>query len=298
MMTAVAIFVSPHLDDAALSCGGGIARLTRAGTSVKVVSVFTADQPPGEPLSPLARRSLASWGAGDQPFELRRAENRTALELLGAEAEDLGLLDAIYRRAASGPPLYSDPLVPPSREDVERFLPQLTDALRRSSVATRAGAPVFCPAGTGGHVDHLLVRRAVEQIVEPREVVYYEEYPYSTRPETSATPDAAAESRPFVALPLTPDELDARIAAIGCYESQLRGLFPSEPERLREIASARLPVVGSRLVRPPDLHASRARMAARVRRDAANLGGERYRWPEGGSPFPDAATHGPTAGTG
>jgi LmbE family N-acetylglucosaminyl deacetylase len=287
-MTAVAIFVSPHLDDAALSCGGGIARLTRTGTSVKVVSVFTADQPPGGPLSPLARRSLASWGAGDQPFALRRAENRTALQLLGAEAEDLGLLDAIYRRSGSGTPLYSGPLAAPAREDVERFLPQLTGALRRSSVAARAGVPVFCPAGPGGHVDHLLVRRAIEQIVGPEEIVYYEEYPYSTRPETSATADAVAESQPFVALPLAPDELDARIAAIGCYESQLRGLFPSEPERLREIASARLPVVGPMLVHPPDLNASRVRMAARVRRDAADLGGERYRWAKGGSPFPDA----------
>jgi hypothetical protein len=46
--------------------------------------------------------------------------------------------------------------------------------------------------------------------------------------------------------------------------------------------------VGPMLVHPPDLNASRARMAARVRRDAADLGGERYRWAEGGSPFPDA----------
>ncbi len=198
--------------------------------------------------------------------------------------------------SGSGTPLYSDPLVAPAPEDVERFLPQLTEALRRSSLAAHAGAPVFCPAGTGGHVDHLLVRQAVEQIAEPEEIVYYEEYPYSTRPEASAGADAAAESRPFIALPLTPDELDARIAAIGCYASQLRGLFPSEPERLREIASARLPVVGPRLVRPPDVDASRARMAARVRRDAARLGGERYRWSTGGSPFPDAGTHGPTAG--
>jgi LmbE family N-acetylglucosaminyl deacetylase len=186
-MAAVAIFVSPHLDDAALSCGGGIARLARAGVRVKVVSVFTADQPSGEPLSPLAKRSLASWATGDQPFALRRAENQAAMQILGAEAEDLGLLDAIYRRSESGKALYSDPLVAPTPEDVERFLPQLKKALGQSSVATSGGEPVFCPAGTGGHVDHLLVRQAIEQIAEPDEIVYYEEYPYSTRPEASST---------------------------------------------------------------------------------------------------------------
>ena len=288
MMAAVAIFVSPHLDDAALSCGGGIARLARAGVRVNVVSVFTADPPPGEPLSPLAKRSLASWATGDQPFALRRAENRAALQLLGAEAEDLGLLDAIYRRSESGRALYSNPLVAPAPEDVERFLPQLKKALGQSSVATADGEPVFCPAGTGGHVDHLLVRRAIEQIAEADQIVYYEEYPYSTRPDASSTADTAFESQPFTVLPLTDDELDTRIAAIGCYESQLRGLFPSEPERLREIASARLPVVGSWLRRPQNLNASRARMADRVRQDIADLGGERYRWPGPESPFAEA----------
>ena len=61
-MSAV-IFISPHLDDAVLSCGGGIARLTCSGERVTVVTIFTGDQSPGEPLSTLAVRSHASWAA-------------------------------------------------------------------------------------------------------------------------------------------------------------------------------------------------------------------------------------------
>ena len=286
---ADAIFISPHLDDAALSCGGGIARLVHSGASVGVVTVFTADPPLGAPLSALARRSHASWGLGDQPFSARRAEDLAALKLLGAEPEHLGLPDAIYRRSPAGDPLYADPLAAPTPDDAERFLPRLVAALRDSSLAASQDACVFCPAGTGGHVDHVLVRRAIEQVVGTDEVVTYEEYPYSARRGVpTATPDDT-EPWPLQPLPLTAEELDARIAAIACYASQLRGLFPSGAERLREIASARIPVVGGWLVRPPDVRASSERMADRLRRDMAAMGGERYRWsPRRVSPFPPA----------
>lgn len=282
-----AIFVSPHLDDAVLSCGGGIARLTHAGTTVPVVTVFTADQPLGEPLSPLARRAHTSWGVGDQPFAVRRAEDLSALRLLGAEAVHLGLLEAMYRRSRSGTARYQDSLASPTPCDVEYFLPQLAAALRDSPVAATPGARVFCPTGTGGHVDHVLVRRAIEQIVDAEAIVYYEEYPYVTRRGVSSAMTGTAETQPPDALSLSAEELEGRIAAIGCYASQLRGLFPSGPERLNEIASARLPVIGRWLVRPPNAEASLERMAAQVRKDTSSLGGERYRWPSGsGSPFP------------
>jgi LmbE family N-acetylglucosaminyl deacetylase len=282
-----AIFVSPHLDDAVLSCGGGITRLVRARIPVTVVTVFTADQPPGQPLSRLARRSHASWGVGDQPFSARRAEDSAGLEVLGVHSEHLGLLDAIYRRSSAGDALYSDPLTPPTAEDLERFLPVLADALRAPLSAASRQTRVFCPAGTGGHVDHRLVRRAVEQTAEADAIVYYDEYPYSARPGVSSETSNDATGWPLSLLPLTAEEIEARIAAARCYGSQLRGLFPTRDERVREILSARIPVVGSWFVRPLDPNASGDRMAAQVRRDLANAGGERYRWsPRRESPFP------------
>ena len=285
-MTTDAIFVSPHLDDAALSCGGAIAHLVGSGARVAVVTVFTADRPAGEPLSALARRTHASWGIGEEPFAARRDEDLAAMQLLAAHAEHLGLLDAIYRRSASGEALYGDQLVAPAAEDAERFLPQLVAALEASALGAAREARVFCPESTGGHVDHTLVRTAVEQIVGAGRIVYYSEFPYSARPGVSAArPDDAATSTAH-ALPLTAEEVDARIAAVACYASQLRGLFPSEAERLREIASARIPVVGRHLARPADVAASRERMAKAIRGDIERGDGERYWWPEqAGSPF-------------
>jgi LmbE family N-acetylglucosaminyl deacetylase len=288
-MTGHALFVSPHLDDAALSCGGGITRLVRAGVSVRVVTVFTADQPEGLPLSRLARRSHGSWGVGDRPFAPRRAEDAAGLESLGAHGEYLGLLDAIYRRSASGEALYTDPLTPPAPDDIASFLPALRQALAAPLEALPSGARVFSPAGTGGHVDHRLVRQAVESLVPADAIVYYDEYPYSARPGISSDEPDDATGRPLCVLPLTAEEIEARISAIRCYASQLRGLFPTRDERLREILSARIPVIGSWFVRPLDPKASGDRMAAQLRADVARTGGERYWWsPEHGSPFPSA----------
>ena len=286
-MTATdAVFISPHLDDAALSCGGAIAHLVAAGVRVTVVTVFTGDQPAGESLSGLARRAHASWGIGEQPLSARRDEDIAAMELLGARAEHLGLLDAIYRRSVSGEALYADPLGAPAAEDVKHFLPQLVAALEASALGLASEVRVFCPESTGGHVDHTLVRTAVEQIVDAERIVYYNEFPYSARPGVSAGGPGDAAAFAEFTLPLTAEEVDARIAAVACYASQLRGLFPSEAERLREIASARIPVVGRHLARPADVAASRERMAKAVRGDIAMRGGERYWWPERAeSPF-------------
>ena len=57
MSKRVHLFVSPHLDDVALSCGGYVRYLTRAGELVIVLTVFSADPPAGTALSWLARRN-------------------------------------------------------------------------------------------------------------------------------------------------------------------------------------------------------------------------------------------------
>ena len=48
------VYLSPHLDDAVLSCGGMIHRQAQAGERVVVVTVCAGDPPPG-PLSDFAR---------------------------------------------------------------------------------------------------------------------------------------------------------------------------------------------------------------------------------------------------
>src|SRR5262249_35246781 len=101
------LFVAPHLDDVALSCGGLVRRLTAGGERVLVATVVTADPPAEMPLTRLARRHHVGWGLGDAPFGARCREDLAAAGLLGAASVHLGLLDAIYRLDPAGRPLYA-----------------------------------------------------------------------------------------------------------------------------------------------------------------------------------------------
>jgi len=273
------LFISPHLDDVALSCGGYVYRLTSANEPLAIVTVVTADAPPGVRFSKLAQRHHAAWHLGDTPFGCRRREDIAAAQLLGAQYIHLDLPDAIYRRDETGRSLYAHVRdVGIALSDQQHYVPLLCQKLSEVIAAYGQEVSVYCPLTVGRHVDHLIVRRAVESLCDSSHIIYYEDYPYADQP-------AAVQfelSSPFrvawhsTQIELTPEEVEARIAAVACYQSQVPGLFPSSAEQILEIVRARVPWTARYLTRTPDLRASRDRMAARLRAYMARAGGERY----------------------
>lgn len=225
------IYISPHLDDAALSCGGAIASQVAAGEPALVVTLLAGDAPdPQSPdaalsgsLSPFAVELHARWGLGAAPMAGRRAEDRLALEALGASALHLPFLDAIYRTGPDGRPLY------PSREAI--FGPlhlseeRLVDELAQALAALPPAARVYAPLGVGGHVDHILARLAVERWHPAQTGLwYYEEYPYAEAPEQTARALGGRAWREHL-VPLTAADLQAKVEAIARYTSQINSLF-------------------------------------------------------------------------
>ncbi|MCS7055194.1 MAG: PIG-L family deacetylase [Thermoflexales bacterium] len=228
------LFVSPHLDDVALSCGGFVYRLASAGQPVTIATVCTADHPTDWPLSEAAQHEHRQWQLGDRPYQGRRAEDERACRVLGASPVHLNLLDAIYRRDACGAPLYTNDFIGGAvhPRDWEVQLPAAQAVL---APLVRAATRVFCPLAIGGHVDHVIVRRAVESLATIPALRYYEDFPYADRPE-QFTPQGCASER----ITLTAHELDARIRAIACYGSQLSAVFGSPeamPGRVRGYVS-------------------------------------------------------------
>ena len=65
------IFLSPHYDDAALSCGGIIWEAVRRGAQVSIWTVCAATPPTGQ-LSPFAEELHARWETGPQAPLQRR----------------------------------------------------------------------------------------------------------------------------------------------------------------------------------------------------------------------------------
>ena len=183
---APALFLSPHLDDAVLSCGTLLLHAPRA----TVVTVFT-EAAPG-PHTRAARsflRQCAASGA-EELFAERRREDEEVVGAAGAAAVHLGRRDALFRTrrapAALGRVLpelvhryptfrfdIARGRVAGAERDLARRIAEQVDALAAGSGAE----VVLCPLGVGRHVDHVLVRSVGPEL--GRRIVYYADFPYA-----------------------------------------------------------------------------------------------------------------------
>jgi len=231
----VQLFLSAHLDDAVLSCGGTMRWLARRDFRVVVVTIF-AGVPTGWP-TPAARAARKALGRSAGDVARRRAEDRAACSTLGVEAVHLPFLDSVHRRRY-GRPLYRTRAAifgEPAAAD-QALVAVAAQALRGLDVWTRAET-IHAPLAIGQHVDHQLARRAAEAAaraqrnpVPPRPIRYYEDVPYVLYDaEALWRPDLACRLVPLVR-PLDEDCSNSRITAINCYVSQLPSIWPNDPD--------------------------------------------------------------------
>jgi LmbE family N-acetylglucosaminyl deacetylase len=218
-----ALYLSPHPDDAPLSCGGQIYLKSRAGERVLIVTV-AAGTPKTEVRSIFAEFQHHSWGLdAGEAMSVRRAEDARAATRLGADHLFLSLPDAIYRlHPSTGEPLYT------SDQELFGLLSPAEDRLVAELAAELAQLPaaksVVAPLSLGNHVDHQLVRAAAEQAFA--NLLFYEDYPYVQRhPETLPLALQPPEAWTSILYPLNETAISARLDAILAHESQIRVLF-------------------------------------------------------------------------
>ena len=130
------VILSPHLDDAVLSCWHV---LTKRG-ELMVINVF-AGVPAGLDAPGWWDRHTGATDSAERVRE-RIEEDRRALALAGRTAVNLGFLDEQYRHEA--PPLAA------LTEQIERLL--------------APGARICAPAALADHADHVLVRAAALEL--------------------------------------------------------------------------------------------------------------------------------------
>ena len=90
------VIVSPHLDDAVLSIGATIARATRSGHRVEVVTVFAGDPDSVLPAGGWDRR--CGFATEGEATTARRLEDQEACRIVGAEPSWLSFSEADYSR--------------------------------------------------------------------------------------------------------------------------------------------------------------------------------------------------------
>lgn len=249
-MASAALFVQPHFDDIALSCGGTAALAAAAGPA-RAVTVFSAPPAAEAELSDFARWIENAWSseATDSAgrWAMREREDDAAARHLGLTTCRMGYRDAIYRHAA-----YTTMAALKGPID-ERDAPLIADLGARLVAVWRDHGcpPVTLPLAVGGHVDHAICFRAAIAGLRPAgaELHFYEDLPYALAP-------GAVDARlAAIGEPMTAREVDvtgvfpARLAAIAAYASQLAGLFSRGETAEQSITRhARAPGRGERFV--------------------------------------------------
>lgn len=248
MSTQVAyntIYLSPHLDDVALSCGGQISMQTAAGQSVLIVTIAAGD-PPLVPLSEFARLLHDRWELVADTVARRRAEDMAACQILGADYLHWDIPDCIYRQhPVTGELLYL------SRDAIFGEVHPAEFGLVDELIHRLANLPqhhrLLAPLTVGHHVDHQLTRLAAERCFGSG-IWYYEDYPYVREAGALATviPPASSDWQAHV-IPLNQTAVQARVEAIAAFASQISTFFNGRQELEEQINNAVQAVGGERI---------------------------------------------------
>lgn len=213
-----ALFLSPHLDDVAFSCGGTVAALSAAGWRCVVATAFTRSvpHPAGFALDCQTSKGLAP----DVDYmAVRRAEDAAACVAMGAEPVWLDLPEAPHRGYESPAELFAG--VKPGDAVWAPLSDRVLDLHR-----TLRPALVFAPQGLGNHADHLHLIRAVACAMLGGQTTYYRDTPYALRqPAAEPVPDLRGLSG--FAVPVG-EHLPAKLAACAAYVTQLGFQFGGE----------------------------------------------------------------------
>lgn len=167
------VIFSPHLDDAILSCGSLLTDLADNRVPLTIINVFTRGS---SLVTPLNQRLLRQAGFPDaeQYFAARKEEDRVALENLpGIKIINLDCTDAPWRQAVSGKALYETVFDDRHTDDVA-VLAEIKEKINQHFFHPEAA--IIGPLGCGRHVDHLITRDVVTDLIA--KPIYYADFPY------------------------------------------------------------------------------------------------------------------------
>lgn len=213
MPTALAL--SPHLDDAAFSCGGLLAQLAQGGWRVIMATLFTGSvaDPKGFALACQLDKGLP---AEIDYMALRRGEDSDAAAALGiAPPVHLPFREAPHRGYGSAPELFSD-----TRAD-DGIAADLAPAIA-GLIAAEAPDLLLAPQAIGGHVDHVQAVRALRSLDPLPPILWWRDFPYTVREAAPREPLAALFAElPEARVTLDPDAQARKRAACAAYTSQI-----------------------------------------------------------------------------
>lgn len=241
MVNAKWIYLSPHYDDAALSCGGLAWEQARGGDAVEIWTICAGQPPPGE-ISAFARSLHDRWETGPDAAAERRKEDALSCAIIGALPRYFPVPDCIYRlkKDGAGPVCDSEEaLFRGLQKDDEDLICWLAKELGE---AAGERTNIVSPLGLGNHVDHWLTRAAAEQ--SGGTIFYYADYPYVL--EDSSFAGSVDGWKPIV-FHISEDGLAAWTRSIAAHRSQISTFWKDVQEVSAAIREYRDAAGGIRL---------------------------------------------------
>jgi ubiquinone/menaquinone biosynthesis C-methylase UbiE/LmbE family N-acetylglucosaminyl deacetylase len=224
------IFLSPHFDDAVLSCGALLCWLKSMKKTIYIITIFT--QASSKPYSPQALSFLEGCHStnADALFRQRKNENNDVGERIGATIINLNYTDAAWRKkngtntqfvypnaqtqfSGSIPTLDSGVLL-----SVEKAITKTLCDLNKKSFV------LFAPLGIGGHIDHVITNTIVNNL-KIEKTIFWEDFPYNTDAKKRANFLSGHKALSEVFDIRT--KLEDKNTLIRLYRSQLDLLFPN-----------------------------------------------------------------------
>jgi len=221
------VFLSPHQDDAALSCGELLSQLN-GKTELTIINFFTKAH--NKPYTLSAKKFLQTSGYEDanKLYEERRKEDKKALSTFKAKIIDLDLQDALFRKKKHSSflgnilPEFSH-IYPTYRWHVIKKIAKddyaVSELKKKLKVFKNKKILVFAPYGIGGHADHKIVRQVCEELFD--EYILYSDFPYNIILRTNGSKLAKGNKYELEL------KMDKKEKLIRGYKTQFQGLFPT-----------------------------------------------------------------------
>ncbi len=218
------IILSPHFDDAALSCSDHILKWLAQGHDVTIITIFTKFRTPVIPefLSLSMRQS--GFTSLRKYEHARKNEDLEAMRLLGVKFVHLSFTDGGFRHYKNQP-LY------PTSQDL--FSGRLHPQDKKLAINTQTlvaeyipeSAIVVMPFGVGSHVDHVIARQVGENLSSLANRWYYLDQPYALD-KTNLTIRLRIKRFWMKRNVLPISEFKKQV--LDCYPSQMKVLFTQD----------------------------------------------------------------------
>ncbi|QXH33890.1 PIG-L deacetylase family protein [Pseudomonas muyukensis] len=202
--------LSPHCDDIAYSLAGRLLSGAERGQHVRLLTIFSQSR--FAPYAPTLRSQaqISRW---------RQAEEARFCDALHLAHECLDLAEAPLRGYPDVDSLFIADGATPEDPELERLEQRLRQRLEQARPAR-----VYAPLGVGGHIDHLLTRRAAQRVFAAIcPLLFYEDLPYAGELSAHALAQQLAHTAQGLRPLLTPlaDWLPEKLRHLAGYASQV-----------------------------------------------------------------------------